>query len=223
MIGVGAVLFDLDGTLLDTAPDLTRALNRVLVEQGRAPLPPASVRPYVSHGTRGLLRVGFDMTPDEPGADALRQRMLEVYAQGLADTTRPFPGILDLLEGLERAAIPWGVVTNKPERFTAPLLELLGLARRASVVVGGDTVEQSKPHPAPLLHAARRISMDPGRCVYIGDAQRDIEAGRRAGMRTLAVLYGYLGDDDRPHEWGADGVIHTPAEVLDWIELGNGG
>lgn len=214
---VSGVLFDLDGTLADTAPDLAYALNRVLVEEGREALPLAVIRPAASHGSAALLRTGFGA--DHPDTEHLRQRLLTVYQDNIARQTRLFPGMDAVLQQLEQRRLPWGVVTNKPARFTEPLLAALGLTPRAACVVSGDTCTESKPHPRPILHACEQISADPALCLYVGDAERDIQAGRRAGARTLAALFGYLGPDDRPQDWGADGLLEQPADILRWLEF----
>jgi len=211
-----ALLLDLDGTLLDTAPDMGGALNRLLLEQGRAPLDPATIRPVISHGAARLVRLGFPAAEAEE-FETLRLRFLDLYAANLADGTRPFPGLLEVLEEVERMAIPWGVVTNKPGWLTNPLLAGLGLDRRARCIVSGDTVAERKPHPLPLLHAASLIGVAPEHCVYVGDAERDIQAGRAAGMRTVVAAYGYLGAADDPVAWQPTGIVQEPSELLEWV------
>jgi N-acetyl-D-muramate 6-phosphate phosphatase len=215
------VFFDLDGTLADTAPDLAHALNTVLIEQGRAPLPFERIRPVVSHGAMALVRLGFGLEPQEPAFAPLRARLLEVYAAALTRGTRLFPGMEELLTELERRGMRWGVITNKPAWLTEPLLEQLGVAGRAACVVSGDTLPQRKPHPAPMLHACGLAACSPAQCLYVGDAARDVEAGQLAGMRTLVALFGYLDPTDRPHAWGADGLIERPVEILDWLDAHN--
>ncbi len=212
-----AVLFDLDGTLLDTAPDLARALNAVLVEQGLAPLPFDRIRPVVSHGGRALIELGFELPPGHPDFESLRKQLLDYYQAHIADDTRLFPGMEQVLQHIEEQDIRWGVVTNKPGWLTGPLLDALDLDKRTSSIVSGDTLSENKPHPAPLLHACRDIGSDPAHCVYVGDAQRDIEAARRAGMPSLVAMFGYLMEDDRPDQWGADALIEQPSGILDWI------
>ena len=213
-----AVLFDLDGTLLDTAPDMVGALNRLRAEEGREQLPFAEMRKHVSHGSLRLVSVGF---PEAAGLEfeRLRVRFLDIYAQYIAEDTRLFPGFEDVLAAFEADRMPWGVVTNKPGWLTNPLLERLGLAGRASCIVSGDTVAERKPHPLPLLHAAQVAGVPAARCVYVGDAERDIIAGRAAGMQTLAAAYGYLGSDEDPSLWGPHGIIDRPEQVLDWLTL----
>ncbi len=223
---VRTVLFDLDGTLADTAPDLAFALNRVLEEQNRAPLPFEQIRPVVSHGGMALIRLGFGLSPDAPQFEPLRQRLLEIYRANIARGTTLFPGTDTLLEALEAMGMSWGVVTNKPAWLTEPLLEALGVLNRAVAVVSGDTLPERKPHPAPLLLACEQAGSLPGECIYLGDAERDMEAARRAGMPAFVVNYGYIGEDDRPTEWGAEGFIDHPMELLPLLEriaAGEGG
>ncbi len=213
-----AVLFDLDGTFADTAPDMARALNRLLRAEGRAPLPFARIRPHVSHGGRALIGLGFGLQPGDPDYEQLRQQFLHLYSDDLARDTQLFPGMAELLAGLEQRAVPWGIVTNKPGWLTEPLLRLLGWSERAACVVSGDTTPNAKPHPEPLLHACRQMGVVPERSWYVGDAERDIAAGRAAGTRTLIALFGYLRETDEPARWGADGLIARPLDVLDWID-----
>jgi len=213
---IKAVLFDLDGTLADTAPDLAYALNRVRGARGLAPLPLAATRPFASHGARGLLGVGFDIRPGDPGYDALREEFLAVYAGNLCRETRLFPGMAELLDALEERALPWGVVTNKQERFTLPLLEQLGVRGKAACVVGGDTTSQSKPHPEPLFAACRAIGVAPGDCVYVGDDLRDVEAGRAAGMKIAVAGWGYLNGGEA-ESWNADWMVEKPQDVLRFL------
>ena len=214
---IRTVLFDLDGTLLDTAPDLAAALNTVLLENQREALPLAVIRGVVSHGGIALIRLGFKLDESHPEFEVLRQRLLTVYRDNLSNRTRPFPGITESLEQLEQRGLNWGIVTNKPAWLTDPLLKDLGLFDRAACVVSGDTLAQRKPHPAPMLHACALAGSKPEHCVYVGDAQRDIEAGRNAGMHTMIALFGYLRNEDRPHEWDADSMIEQPQDLLDWL------
>ena len=211
-----ALLLDLDGTLLDTAPDMGGALNRLRAEHGLAPLPFSSIRPVVSHGAVRLVSLGF---PDARGAafETLRLRFLEIYAQHLSEGTRLFVGFEFVLDSLEARGLPWGIVTNKPGWLTEPLLAALGLDRRAACAVSGDTLAERKPHPLPLLHAASLIGVRPEHCVYVGDAERDIQAGRAAGMTTVVASYGYLSPQDEPHRWQPDGIVATPCDLLDWM------
>jgi len=215
---IRTVLFDLDGTLLDTAPDLAAALNTVLRENSLPPLPYETIRPVVSHGGMALIQLGFRLAPSDPAFERLRQRLLQVYRDNLSVLTRPFPGMEALLETLEARGLNWGVVTNKPAWLTDPLLRDLGLFSRAACVVSGDTLRERKPHPAPMLHACTQAGSTPGQCVYIGDAQRDIEAGNNAGMYTLVALFGYIQETDEPHTWGASDSLREPADLLAWLD-----
>lgn len=217
MTDIRTVLFDLDGTLADTAPDLAYALNCLLQESGRAPLPYEVLRPMASHGARGLIGRGFNLTPHDAGYAELRQRFLDLYAANLTRKTRLFPGIPELLGALQARGIHWGIVTNKPRFLTDPLVEQLGIRDSAACVVSGDTTANSKPHPEPMLYACRQAGSQPAECLYVGDAARDIEAGRVAGMQTLVALFGYISQDDRPQTWGASGMINEPREVLQWL------
>jgi phosphoglycolate phosphatase len=214
---IRAVLFDLDGTLADTAPDLAGALNALLVERGVRTVPVADARPLTSSGARGMLKVGLGIDPGHAEYESLKARFLDLYAERVCVETRLFRGIPELLAALEQRAIAWGVVTNKAERFTRPLLEALALLERAACIVGGDTTGRAKPHPDPLLHAAQRVGHDPARCLYVGDDLRDVQAARAAGMPVLAAAYGYLGVDGDPHAWGADAVIEHPLEILNHL------
>ena len=216
-----ALLLDLDGTLLDTAPDMAAAINRLRLEEGRAALPFASVRPQVSHGARALVELGFGKPAPEE-FERLRLRFLALYAEALAHGTRLFPGCEALLSTLEGQGVPWGIVTNKPGYLTTPLLATLGLLDRAACVVAGDTVAERKPHPLPLLHAATLIGRAPGDCVYAGDAERDIVAGRAAGMHTVAVRYGYLAPGEDPAAWRPDAIVDAPGELLGFLAAGAG-
>ncbi len=215
---IRTVLFDLDGTLADTGPDLAEALNQTLQHAGRAPLPYATIRPVVSHGGTALLQLGFGDSLPENEFDNLRNYFLDYYLHHIAEATRLFPGMEELLRLIEARGMNWGVVTNKPAWLTTPLLAALDLTRRAATIVSGDTLPQRKPHPAPMLHACTEAGSSAAECIYLGDAERDIAAGRNAGMRTLVALFGYLGADDRPDEWGADGMISTPQELLAWLD-----
>ncbi len=214
---IRTVLFDLDGTLLDTAPDLAFALNRLLREQGYEPVAYERIRPQVSHGGTALVRLGFGLAPSDNRFEPLRDRLLDIYRANVARTTRLFPGMETVLTAIERLELNWGVVTNKPAWLTDPLLEALNLTSRTACVVSGDTTANSKPHPEPMLHACERAGSPPQQSLYVGDAPRDIEAGRNAGLRTLVALFGYLGPDDQPETWGADGSIDRPEDLLHWL------
>lgn len=211
------MLFDLDGTFADTAPDLARALNHTLARHGRAQLAFERIRPQVSHGGMALIRLGFEIEPEHPDFEGYRQELLDYYQQNLSRYTTLFPGIEELLLRLEEQHIPWGIVTNKPGWLTDPLMQQLGLSERAACIVSGDTTENRKPHPQPILHACRLLQVAPVDSIYVGDALRDIQAGSQAGSTTLTALFGYIGENDRPEEWGADGSIDHPLEVLDWL------
>lgn len=208
-----AVLFDLDGTLVDTAPDMARALNTLLAQHGKPPIPLANIRPHVGSGARGMVRAGFDLGPDDPAFPALRDAFLDIYAADVYADTVLFPGMEDLLSRIEQSGMPWGVVTNKASRFTLPLLTAMNLAPRAACIVCGDTTPYSKPHPEPLLHACRSLALEPAHCLYVGDDIRDVQAARNASMRVLAAGYGYLGTGLPPHAWEADAVVAHPSEI----------
>jgi phosphoglycolate phosphatase len=217
-IGAQAVLFDLDGTLADTAPDLARALNRVRTSQRLAPLAVETTRPYTSSGARGLLEIGFGLHPGDERYEAFRLQFLEFYAAELCVDTRLFDGVAELLDRLDHAHVPWGVVTNKAERFTLPLLQGLHLGERAACVVGGDTAARPKPHPDPLLYAAAVLRLLPSACLYVGDDLRDVQAARAAGMPVIAAKYGYLGNGGAIESWQADAIIEHPRDVLEYIK-----
>lgn len=216
-VRIETVLFDLDGTLLDTAPDMALALNRLRDENGLSPLPFEDIRPIVSHGSAALVALGFAEEGDPARLDALRLRFLEIYAADLVRGTALFPGMAALLDGLETQGRKWGVVTNKPAWLTEPLMEQLDLSRRAACIVSGDSTSERKPHPEPMYFACRLAESAPDRCLYVGDAPRDIAAGHAAGMSTLVARFGYIGAQERPEQWGADGMVDTPGEILDWV------
>ena len=214
---IRTVLFDLDGTLADTAPDLAHALNALLAAEGRGPLPYETIRPVVSHGAGALIRLGFGLGPDDPEFGRLRQRLLDIYSANLSRYTRLFPGVAELLRALQERGRNWGIVTNKPAFLTDPLVKQLNPEPPPACVVSGDTTTNRKPHPEPMLHACALAGSEPAQCLYVGDAARDIRAGKDAGMRTLVALFGYISKDETPQNWGADGMIHYPREVLDWL------
>lgn len=218
-LAVDAVLFDLDGTLADTAPDLAAALNRVRAERGLDSVPLARLRPYASHGARGLLGAGMGIAPDHPDYATLREAFLDHYAAALCVETALFAEVAAVLDALDARALSWGIVTNKAARFTVPLLDALGLSRRAAALVCGDTTPHTKPHPAPLLFAAERLGVPPQRCVYVGDAERDVAAGVAAGMPTIVARYGYIEPQDQPDAWPMEGIIDSPSALLDWLPL----
>ncbi|NOX09626.1 MAG: HAD-IA family hydrolase [Gammaproteobacteria bacterium] len=213
------VLFDLDGTLLDTAPDLAFALNQLRAERQLPTLAFDKIRPLVSHGGAALIRGGLDMNETDPEFEPCRQRLLDIYQDNLINKTRLFQDMDKVLNALENAQIKWGVVTNKPARFTLPIMRGLQLDSRASSIVCGDTLNRNKPHPDPILLACQQSDSTHTECVYIGDAQRDIEAGRNANMPTLVALFGYLDKDDQPDTWQADGMLNTPLDILDWLQI----
>ena len=209
---IHAVLFDLDGTFADTAPDLARAINTMRAARGLGPVPLADTRRVTSMGARGLLGVGFGITPEDGEYLDMREEFITLYAANLCCDTVVFPGIATLVDTLETRGIRWGIVTNKAEHLAKPLLQQLGYGTRAACIVGGDTTEHMKPHPAPLLAAAKMLQVTPQDCLYVGDDQRDIQAGHAAGMRTVAVRYGYL-NGSHPEDWNADNIITTPEEL----------
>jgi len=214
---IRGVLFDLDGTLIDSAPDLAGAANRLRADHGLAPLPLEALRPMVGSGARGMVGVAFGVSPGELRFDALRDAFLAHYEAGLLQLTQPFDGVPALLSALEAEGIAWGIVTNKATRFTLPIVTGLGLAQRAGVVVCGDTTPHSKPHPDPLLHAARALGLAPENVAYVGDDLRDAQAAQAAGMPMLAATWGYLGQGEPVHDWGADALVDAPSQVLDWL------
>lgn len=207
-----AILFDLDGTLADTAPDLAHAVNSLRVERGLMPAPYAQLRPFASAGARGLIGAAFKLQPADPGYEQLRIAFLDNYEANIAKESRLFDGIDTLLDHLSKAGIAWGIVTNKAARFTDALVPKIGL-HDAACVISGDTTAHSKPHPAPLLEAARRLRLEPGTCWYVGDDLRDIQAGQAAGMAAIAAAWGYCGVTDVV-AWGADAIMATPADLL---------
>ncbi|MDR1994856.1 HAD-IA family hydrolase [Azonexus sp.] len=212
-----AILFDLDGTLADTAPDLGQAVNTLLREEARPEQPLAKLRPYTSAGVRGLLHAGFGIAPEHPDYDRLAQRFLDLYAARLCAETRLFAGIPELLDQIEALRLDWGVVTNKRRRFTEPLTVQLGLSPRTPCIISGDSTAAPKPSPLPLLHACALLDCAPERSLYVGDDQRDIVAGKAAGCLTVAVSWGYLGDSGPIEEWGADQIIDHPDELAAFL------
>ncbi len=216
---IAAVLFDLDGTLIDSAPDLAGAGNDMRVARGLARLPLEHFRPMVGAGARGMLGRAFEVAPGDPTFAELRDEFLQRYEARLTQETRVFPDMVPVLAHLDAIGMPWGIVTNKAARFAEPLAYALGLAQRAAALIAGDTTPHAKPHPAPLLEGARRIGVPASACVYVGDDLRDTQAGRAAGMRTVAAAWGYLGLGDAIDRWGADGIVQTPADFLNWLAL----
>jgi len=213
------VLFDLDGTLIDSAPDLAAAANAMRTARDMAPLPLAALRPMVGAGARGMVGLAFGLGPGDDGFDVLRREFLERYEAALLEQTAVFADMVPVLERLDADGWRWGIVTNKAMRFTRPVVEGLHLHVRAAVVIAGDSTPHSKPHPAPLLEAARRAGVEAAHCVYVGDDQRDVIAGRAAGMTTLAAAWGYLGQGEPIDAWGAQAVLAEPRALLHWLEL----
>jgi phosphoglycolate phosphatase len=210
-----AILFDLDGTLADTAPDLAAAVNWLRTERGLEPTPYSLLRPTASAGARGMIGAAFGLAPGDDGYEELRLAWFERYQAAMAVHSTLFGGVAELLEGIRDAGLAWGIVTNKPARFTDPLLPQIGLAH-AGCAVSGDTTGFAKPHPAPLLEGARRLGVAPEHCWYVGDDLRDIQAGRAAGMITVACAWGYC-DSIEPSSWGADYLLATPADLLETL------
>ena len=217
MSRIRTVLFDLDGTLADTAPDLAHALNALLAEEGKEALAYATVRPEVSHGATALVKLGFGVATGSE-FDRLRKRFLELYTENLCTHTRLFDGIPPLLQALKHRGINWGIVTNKPAFLTDPLVAQLKPEPAPVCVVSGDTVPNRKPHPEPMLHACTAAGSRPEQCLYVGDAERDIQAGKHAGMQTLVALFGYINGHETPERWGADGLVRAPGDILDWVK-----
>jgi phosphoglycolate phosphatase len=213
---LSCVLFDLDGTLVDTAPDLISCLNRALNVHGFAAAATEIVKPFISHGAMAMINASQPALDDELKADIL-ETMLSHYQNNIAEHTVFFAGIADTLAVIEARGLKWGVVTNKRERFTNPLMDALKLTERAACIVSGDTTANPKPHPEPMLAACKQADVDPKECVYIGDARHDITAGKNAQMKTLAALYGYINPGDAPETWGADALIESPEQISTWI------
>jgi N-acetyl-D-muramate 6-phosphate phosphatase len=212
-----AVLFDLDGTVLDTAPDMVGALNRLREEHSLAPLPFDAVRSAVSHGSARVVKTGFP-DADDASSLALQQRFLEIYRGALSRETRLFAGMHEVLEELAGWGMKSGIVTNKPAWLTEPLLAELGLNSRFACVVSGDSLAERKPHPLPLQHAAALAGVRPDQCIYVGDAQRDVQAAHAAAMPALVANYGYLRADEDSRDWGGDGYLNRPLDLLDWLK-----
>lgn len=213
---IRAVLFDLDGTFADTAPDLARAVNTMRAARGLPPAPAEDTRRVTSMGARGLLGVGFGIEPAHPDYPAMRDEFLQLYEDQLCYHTALFPGMAVLVDALEAQKLMWGIVTNKAMRFAAPLMAQLGYAERAGCIIGGDSTSHMKPHPAPLLAAAELLGVPPADCLYVGDDERDILAGKAAGMATAGVRYGYLNGHD-PAAWNADALVDRPEDLLAWL------
>lgn len=218
---ISNVFFDLDGTLADTAPDLAAALNQILQERGLSGLSLETIRPSVSLGGNAMIKLAFAIEEGAPEFDELRQRFLQIYHGRLHQSTCVFPGIEKVLNYIEEKNMIWGIVTNKPEWLTYPVMEKLGLTQRATSIVSGDTTEYRKPHPEPMLHACKLAQCTPESSLYVGDALRDIEAGHAAGMKTLTASYGYIAKNEDSKMWGADGNISKPEDIIDWLKKEN--
>lgn len=216
---IDTILFDLDGTLLDTAPEFATVLNAMRMERGADPMPFPEFRAVVSHGATAMLGHAFPgVVTDAATLDTLREEFLNRYAASLAVETTFFDGMDAVLQEIERTGRRWGIVTNKPAWLTTPLLAAMGLDGRAASVVSGDTLVHRKPHPAPVLHGCSLAGSEPKHTAFVGDAERDIQAGRAAGLATAVALFGYIGPDDRPQDWGADALLASPGALLEWLE-----
>jgi N-acetyl-D-muramate 6-phosphate phosphatase len=221
MSSINAVLFDLDGTLLDTAADLATALNAVLSTQHYKPITLANIRPVVSEGTAGLLKLGLNITDKHPKFASLRKQFISYYSQHSCEQTRLFPEIEDLIHYLEENHFAWGIVTNKSTALTTTLINHFSLLKKAKCIIAGDTLSYNKPHPQPLLHACECIVCPPENCVYIGDAKRDIAAANAAGMPSLIALYGYIPSQEEAYSWGASASVDTPLAIINWLKRHN--
>ena len=215
---IRAILFDLDGTIADTAPDLAQAANSLRIADGVPPLSVEILRPFASQGARGLLKEAIGLMPNDPGFEHARLRFLSFYENNLCVYTKLFPGIPQLLDGIEARGLPWGIVTNKVEYYALPLIAKLGLTSRCAITVGGDTTPNPKPAPDPLLYAALSINISPEACLYVGDDLRDVKAARAAGMTSVAVRWGYLGEGPPIEQWNADHIVRTPKDLHDLLE-----
>ena len=214
---IKGVLFDLDGTLLDTAPDMALALNIQRDVHGLKPLPYSEIRPFVSHGAIAMLNIGFNIAPQDTNFNAMREQYLHTYSENLAVKTGLFNGLNECLQRLDNTGTKWGVVTNKPEFLTKPLLNALNLDKRSSTVISGDTIEPRKPNPAPLFAACKEADLIPSQCIYVGDAERDIAAGRAAGMTTILANWGYITPEDNTDAWQADHTVEQSSDLMNYI------
>ena len=214
---IKAVLFDLDGTLIDSAPDLAAAADRLRMDRGLPGLGPSLYRPHTGTGARGMLKIAFQIQPEHPEFIDLREEFFRNYESNLVVHTRPFEGVKELIGSLDELSLAWGIVTNKSARFTDPIVKQIPLLSQAKTVISGDTTPHAKPHPEPILEALRRMNLSPDECVYIGDDERDIVAGKAAGVKTVAAGYGYLGDAGDLDRWGADVNIYSPLDLLKWL------
>ena len=216
---IDAVLFDLDGTLIDSAPDLGAAADKMRVDRSLPSLPTAAYRPMAGAGARGMLGIAFGVTPADPEYEALKEEFFRNYEACMTERTFAFDGVAELVAGIGRSGLKWGVVTNKSERFTLPLTRAMPLFNTAGTIISGDTTPHAKPHPAPLLEAARQLGLQPERCIYVGDDERDIVAGRAAGMPTVVAAYGYLGATQETEDWNAHATINSPSELLNLLPM----
>jgi len=216
---IKAVLFDLDGTFADTAPDLAASLNHARATRNLPPLPLEMLRPQASHGSRGLLEVGFGIEPGHPDFDTLRDIFLDHYGRNICVHTTLFDGMAQLIDELERRDIRWGIVTNKPHRYTVPLMQALGYAKRAAFLISGDTCAHAKPHPEPILRACQLIGVTPAQCLYLGDDLRDMRAANAAGMPGIIANYGYVNGDATVENWNAQGSVDKPRELIAYLAL----
>jgi phosphoglycolate phosphatase len=216
---IKAVLFDLDGTFADTAPDLAAALNHTRATRHLPPLPLDVIRPQASHGSPGLLKLGFGTEPGAPDYDELRRIFLDYYERNICTHTRLFPGMAELVSALEQRGIKWGIVTNKPHRYTVPLMQALGYAERAACLISGDTCAHAKPHPEPMLKACEITGVTPEQCLYLGDDRRDMQAANTAAMPGIIANYGYVGSDVSETNWNARGSVNNPMELLAYLAL----
>lgn len=214
-----AIIFDLDGTLVDTAPDLIRCIEELLAENERPSRSAQALRGTVSHGAKAMICHAFSLSPEDPRTNFLEAELIRRYRERIADHSRLFPGMAQVLEQAQAAEIPWGVVTNKPSALTQLLMDRLGLTNRAKIIVSGDTLKRCKPDPLPTHYAAQKLGTPAGNCLAVGDARRDIESALRAGAQTLVALFGYLSACDRPTHWGAHALIRQPQEILDWLRM----
>ncbi len=221
MTAIDTVLFDLDGTLLDTAQDLGRALNNLLHKRALPAIPLEKIRPSAGRGSRGLLKLGLDVKDNDERFVPLAEQFLIEYEKHLLDTTVLFAGMEEVLAFLEKNNLTWGIVTNKPEKYTFKILEGLQLMQRAKCIISGDSLANRKPHPEPILHACKLLGKKPEQCLYVGDSHIDIIASKAAGTTALAALYGYIPAEENPKTWNADGYIHHPVELISWIEESN--
>lgn len=215
---IRAVLFDLDGTLLDTAPDLSFALNQVREQHNMEPLPLAVIRPLAGYGSRAMLKLGFDIDENHPHYNGILESFLNAYHANLTRSTALFPDMEKVLRHLEERHIPWGIVTNKPSRFTYDLLKAMRLDHRAACIICGDSLSKRKPAPDQILHACDKLKLPVEDCVYVGDTEIDVIASKAAGTKSLVALYGYIGLTEHPQNWQADGYVNAPAEIIHWLQ-----